>query len=83
MVFAATLAAVFSARVNFVLGSGNIFGGWKKENKYVLGSPGIAFDTFIIGGLVFPYNWLAIIGLVGLGFTLLLVHWLVGKIRKK
>jgi len=55
----------------------------RKEHRYVSGVPGTAFVIFLLGGLLSPCKWLALLCLLDLSVTVLPFYLLKEFIEKK
>lgn len=55
----------------------------RKEHRYVSGVPGTAFVIFLLGGLLSPCKWLALLCLLDLSVTVLPFYLLKELIKKK
>lgn len=55
----------------------------RKEHRYVSGVPGTAFVIFLLGGLLSPCKWLALLCLLDFSVTLLPFYLLIELIKKK
>lgn len=55
----------------------------RKEHRYVSGVPGTAFVIFLLGGLLSPCKWLALLCLLDLSVTVLPFYLLIEFIKKK
>lgn len=55
----------------------------RKEHRYVSGVPGTAFVIFLLGGLLSPCKWLALLCLLDLSVTVLPFYLLIELIKKK
>lgn len=55
----------------------------RKEHKHISGVPGTAFVIFLLGGLLSPCKWLALLCLLDLSVTVLPFYLLIEFIKKK
>ncbi|WP_455528724.1 hypothetical protein [Huintestinicola sp.] len=55
----------------------------RKEHKHISGVPGTAFVIFLLGGLLSPCKWLALLCLLDFSVTALPFYLLVEFIKKK
>ena len=55
----------------------------RKEHKHISGVPGTAFVIFLLGGLLSPCKWLALLCLLDLSVTALPFYLLKELIKKK
>lgn len=55
----------------------------RKEHRFVSGVPGTAFVIFLLGGLLSPCKWLALLCLLDLSVTVLPFYLLKELIKKK
>lgn len=55
----------------------------RKEHKHISGVPGTAFVIFLLGGLLSPCKWLALLCLLDLSVTALPFYLLIEFIKKK
>ncbi len=55
----------------------------RKEHKHISGVPGTAFVIFLLGGLLSPCKWLALLCLLDLSVTALPFYLLIEYIKKK
>lgn len=55
----------------------------RKEHKHISGVPGTAFVIFLLGGLLSPCKWLALLCLLDFSVTVLPFYLLIEFIKKK
>ena len=55
----------------------------RKEHKHISGVPGTAFVIFLLGGLLSPCKWLALLCLLDFSVTVLPFYLLKELIKKK
>lgn len=55
----------------------------RKGHKHISGVPGTAFVIFLLGGLLSPCKWLALLCLLDLSVTALPFYLLIEFIKKK